>query len=81
MISYIQFNNKGGVIVARDLTRITLNLSTKLVEQLDAYADEMGLVRTSAISVLLSQALNSQKAMQDIGELLKLVKEEQNKSE
>lgn len=68
-------------IVARDLTRITLNLSTKLVEQLDAYADEMGLVRTSAISVLLSQALNSQKAMQDIGELLKLVKEEQNKSE
>lgn len=67
--------------MARDLTRITLNLSTKLVEQLDAYADEMGLVRTSAISVLLSQALNSQKAMQDIGELLKLVKEEQNKSE
>lgn len=67
--------------MARDLTRITLNLSTKLVEQLDSYADEMGLVRTSAISVLLSQALNSQKAMQDIGELLKLVKEEQNKSE
>lgn len=67
--------------MARDLTRITLNLSTRLVEQLDAYADEMGLVRTSAISVLLSQALNSQKAMQDIGELLKLVKEEQNKSE
>lgn len=67
--------------MARDLTRITLNLSTRLVEQLDAYADEMGLVRTSAISVLLSQALNSQKAMQDIGELLKLVKEEQKKSE
>ena len=67
--------------MARDLTRITLNLSTRLVEQLDAYADEMGLVRTSAISVLLSQALNSQKAIQDIGELLKLVKEEQKKSE
>ena len=65
--------------MARDLTRMTVSLPTELVKRVDDYAENMGIKRTSATAVLLTMALDSQKAMTDLGELLKLVQEEQNK--
>ena len=65
--------------MARDITRVTVNLSSELVEQVDKYAENMSINRTSAVAVLLSQAINSQKAMNDLGELIKLYQEEQQK--
>lgn len=65
--------------MAKDITRVTVNLNSELVNQVDKYAEEMNINRTAAVAVLLSQAVNSQKAMSDLGELLTMVKAEQIK--
>lgn len=65
--------------MAKDITRVTVNLNSELVNQVDKYAEDMNINRTAAVSVLLSQAVNSQKAMSDLGELLTMVKAEQIK--
>ena len=65
--------------MAKDTTRVTVNLNSELVNQVDKYAEEMNINRTAAVAVLLSQAVNSQKAMSDLGELLTMVKAEQIK--
>ena len=62
-----------------ETTRMGMNIPTELMNKLDEYADRMNISRTSAVCVLLSQALDSQKAVNDLGELLKLVKAEQMK--
>ena len=65
--------------MAKDTTRVTVNLNSELVNQVDKYAEDMNINRTAAVAVLLSQAVNSQKAMSDLGELLTMVKAEQIK--
>lgn len=80
MIIYAYGVRKGGYQMAKEVTRVTFNLPSNLVNQVDAYGDSMHINRTSAVSVLLSMALNSQKAMSDMGELLRLYQEEQAKT-
>ena len=65
--------------MAKETTRVVVNLNSELVRQVDSYAESMNINRTSAVAVLLSQAVNSQKAMNDLGELLKMAKTEQGK--
>lgn len=67
--------------MARDLTRMTVSLPTELVNRVDTYAENMGIKRTSATAVLLTMALDSQKAMNDLSELLKLYQVEQMKQD
>lgn len=55
-----------------DTAKLILNVPRKLLEQLDVYASDMNITRTSAVCVLLSQSLGSQKAISDMGELLRL---------
>lgn len=62
-----------------ETVRFGMNMPSELMKQVDDYADRMNISKSSAVCVLLSQALNSQKAMNDLGELLRLVKEEQYK--
>ena len=62
-----------------ETVRFGMNMPAELMKKLDDYADRMNISKSSAVCVLLSQALNSQKAMNDLGELLRLVKEEQYK--
>ena len=62
-----------------ETSRMVMNIPVDLLIQLDEYASKMNINRTSAVCVLLSQSLSSQKAMTDLGELLKLVQEEQRK--
>ena len=62
-----------------ETSRMVMNIPVDLLIQLDEYASKMNINRTSAVCVLLSQSLSSQKAMTDLGELLKLVQEEQKK--
>lgn len=66
--------------MAKETTRVVVNLNSELVKQVDSYAESMNINRTSAVAVLLSQAVNSQKAMNDLGELLKMAKAEQGKA-
>lgn len=68
------------VTMAREVKRININVPVETLERIDAYANNMSINRTSAILVLLSQAMDSQKAMFDLGELLKLYQEEQAKT-
>lgn len=67
--------------MVRDLTRMTVSLPTELVNRVDTYAENMGIKRTSATAVLLTMALDSQKAMNDLSELLKLYQVEQMKQD
>lgn len=62
-----------------ETVRFGMNMPAELMKQVDDYADRMNISKSSAVCVLLSQALSSQKAMNDLGELLRLVKEEQDK--
>lgn len=62
--------------MGRETKRLVANVTVELLEQIDEYAERMNINRTSAVSVLLSQALNSQRAMSDLGELLKLYQQE-----
>lgn len=62
-----------------ETVRFGMNMPAELMKQLDDYADRMNISKSSAVCVLLSQALNSQKAMNDLGELVKLFQSEQNK--
>lgn len=65
--------------MSKSITRVTVNLNSELVEKVDKYAEDMNINRTSAVAVLLSQAINEQKAISDMSELLKLVQAEQSK--
>jgi metal-responsive CopG/Arc/MetJ family transcriptional regulator len=47
--------------LGRDLTRVNLNFSNELLTQIDEYAKMVGVNRTAAISVLVSQALTAYK--------------------
>lgn len=62
-----------------ETSRMVMNIPVELLSQLDQYASKMNINRTSAVCVLLSQSLNSQKAMTDLGELLRVYQEEQKK--
>ena len=66
--------------MAREVKRININIPVETLERVDRYADSMSINRTSAILVLLSQAMDSQKAMSDLGELVKLYQLEQSKT-
>lgn len=71
----VQYQNKSEVLnMAKEVTRVTFNLPKGLVDDVDAYGESMNINRTSAVSVLLSQALKAQKGMDDIGELVRLAK-------
>lgn len=41
----------------RDLTRITINVPTQLLKEIDRYAEKTGLTRTTAISFLCGMYL------------------------
>ena len=64
-----------------ETSRMVMNIPVDLLSQLDEYASKMNINRTSAVCVLLSQSLSSQKAMTDLEELLRVYQEEQKKTD
>lgn len=62
-----------------ETSRMVMNIPVDLLSQLDEYASKMNINRTSAVCVLLSQSLSSQKAMTDLGELLRVYQEKKDK--
>lgn len=78
----VQYQNKSEVLnMAKEVTRVTFNLPKGLVDDVDAYGESMNINRTSAVSVLLSQALKAQKSMDDISEIVRLAKLENAKTD
>ena len=60
----------GGFIMS--LQKVQINLEAGLVRQIDDYAASLHITRTAAVSVLLSQALQSQQLMSDLSSLVDL---------
>lgn len=58
-----------------ETVRLNVNLPKTLMESVDAYADSMNINRTSAVAVLLSQALNAQQAMSDMAKLTSMLEQ------
>ena len=57
--------------MARQLRRLNTNMPQELVDRLDEYASKTYMSRSTAINVLIAQALDSQKAFSMMDELLK----------
>ena len=64
----------------KESVRVNFNLRANILAQVDEYAENVGLNRTSAISVLLTQALNQQKTMQDMAKLIQMYEKERDTS-
>lgn len=62
--------------MAKETKGVLVNIPLKLLEDIETYADEMNVNRTSAILFLLTQSLNNQKAMNNLNEVVKLAKKD-----
>lgn len=58
------------------LRKLVCNIDEALMNQLDEYAASLHITRTAAVSVLLSTALQAQKSMNTLEELMKAYKAE-----
>ena len=45
----------------RDLVRVNINFARELLQQIDEWADSVGVTRSAAVAVLCSQTLTSYK--------------------
>lgn len=50
--------------------RLNVNLEDKMMDRIDEYAKEMNITRTSAITVLCSQALDYQRVINSLPSLI-----------
>lgn len=60
-----------------EYTRLTINYPTVLVKRIDEYAQTLGLKRTSAVVVLLNNALDSLGAVATMKQLLQAYEAQQ----
>lgn len=58
------------------LIRLAVNIDNALMKQIDEYAASLHITRTAAVAVLLSTALQAQKNMNTLEELMKVYKAE-----
>jgi hypothetical protein len=63
-------------VINMALQRLVCNIDETLMEQLDEYAASLHITRTAAVAVLLSTALQAQKSMNTLEELMKAYKAE-----
>jgi metal-responsive CopG/Arc/MetJ family transcriptional regulator len=67
--------NKGDKKMSRKLKLLSMNMPVDLIKQVDDYANRMNLTRTSAITFLVSTALEQKNAMTAVDKLLKKLKD------
>ena len=58
------------------LIKLACNIENALMKQIDEYAASLHITRTAAVSVLLSTALQAQKSINTLEELIKAYKAE-----
>lgn len=59
---------------SKETKRLSMNMPTDLMERIDVYASRMSINRTSAINFLCTLSLDSQLAISNIDELIKIMK-------
>ena len=57
-----------------NMTRININIDKGLMNRVDEYATNLSINRTAAVAVLLSNALDTQKSLNSMDELLQILK-------
>jgi len=57
----------------KSVKKVTMNLSEELLERIEAYADTINVNRTSAMSVLMSEALDQKAALNAVNDLMPLI--------
>lgn len=57
-------------IEKRDITRVNMNLPTKIVLQVKKYAEELGLPITQAYTILLNQSLEQKDILKNMPQFL-----------
>ena len=62
-------------MVKAEMSRMGINIPTELLEQVDKYASSMNINRTSAVCVLLSEALNAHSTMNNLDAFVKMYQE------
>lgn len=62
-----------------EIKRVNVNLPNDLIDQVDSYAARMNINRTSAICVLLSQALKQEEVISRFPDMLNLLKDAKDK--
>lgn len=60
-------------------TRVNINIPTTLVERVKAYADSLGMPYTQTYVLLLNQALNNASVIEQLPELITMIKEYKDK--
>ena len=60
--------------MAKEIKRINMNMPVETLKRVDEYADSMTISRTSAILVLLNQALDSKQAISDFSKIVEVAK-------
>lgn len=63
----------------KETVRLNINLPVELMKRVDNYADNMAINRTSAVAVLLSMALDSQRTINALEELMTAYRNEERK--
>lgn len=63
----------------KETARLNINLPVELIEKVDNYADNMAINRTSAVAVLLSMALDSQRTINTLEQLMMAYRNEERK--
>ena len=63
----------------KETVRLNINLPVELMKRVDNYADNMAINRTSAVAVLLSMALDSQRTINALEELMMAYRNEERK--
>lgn len=61
-------------------TRVNINIPTTLVERVKAYADSLGMPYTQTYVLLLNQALNNASVIEQLPELITMIKEYKDKA-
>ena len=65
--------------MARELKRLNTNMPVELVARVDEYANKLSINRSAAINILVSLALDSKQAVLTLGDIVKVIREEQAK--
>lgn len=58
-----------------ELTRVNMNLPTKIVMQVKEYSEELGLPTTQGYIMLLNQALEQKDMLKNMPSMLELIKD------
>ena len=73
---YDRISERSDIMATKQaITKITLNVDSDLLQQVDAYATRLHITRTAAVMVLLSKGLEQVSALESMDAFVKMMQE------